>query len=206
MTDELSVERLERLMQYQPEAVPWTPVTPFDFESRRQIEGEHPDVLVETFGSGPYLDYGCGPDAILVRLLRERGVMAYGIDPQLRDVWRCYQPHFDPDPEEFVGTFPVVICREVLEHCPLRKIPGVIRRMLRFAPRFLYVTTRYAKNPDHVLSVDTSDDLDPTHITMLTKPFLRTLFVLEGCKSRPDLEAKMDWQNKGRVLVFEVPA
>jgi len=27
--------------------------------------------------------------------------------------------------------------------------------------------------------------------------------VLEGCKSRPDLEARMDWGGKGRVLVLE---
>ena len=29
------------------------------------------------------------------------------------------------------------------------------------------------------------------------------MFVLEGCRSRPDLEARMDWLNKGRVLVME---
>ena len=29
------------------------------------------------------------------------------------------------------------------------------------------------------------------------------MFVLEGCRSRPDLEARMDWGNKGRVLVLE---
>jgi len=27
--------------------------------------------------------------------------------------------------------------------------------------------------------------------------------VLEGCRSRPDLEDKMDWGRKGRVLVLE---
>jgi hypothetical protein len=27
--------------------------------------------------------------------------------------------------------------------------------------------------------------------------------VLEGCRSRPDLEARMDWGHKGRVLVLE---
>ena len=29
------------------------------------------------------------------------------------------------------------------------------------------------------------------------------MFVLEGYKSRPDLEKKMDWLNKKRVLVYE---
>jgi len=45
--------------------------------------------------------------------------------------------------------------------------------------------------------------VDPTHITLLNKDFLRLLFVLEGCRVRPDLEQKMDWGHKGRVLVYE---
>ena len=32
---------------------------------------------------------------------------------------------------------------------------------------------------------------------------LRLLFVLEGFRARADLEARMDWGNKGRVLVYE---
>jgi hypothetical protein len=39
--------------------------------------------------------------------------------------------------------------------------------------------------------------------TLLNKDMLRLMFVLEGCRSRPDLEAKMDWGNNGRVLVLE---
>jgi hypothetical protein len=31
----------------------------------------------------------------------------------------------------------------------------------------------------------------------------RLMFVLEGCRSRPDLEERMDWGHKGRVLVLE---
>ena len=29
------------------------------------------------------------------------------------------------------------------------------------------------------------------------------MFLLEGCRSRGDLEKRMDWGNKGRVLVLE---
>jgi hypothetical protein len=29
------------------------------------------------------------------------------------------------------------------------------------------------------------------------------MFVLEGCRSRTDLEDRMDWGKKGRVLVLE---
>ena len=38
---------------------------------------------------------------------------------------------------------------------------------------------------------------------LLNKDMIRLMFVLEGCRPRPDLEAKMDWGNKGRVLVLE---
>jgi hypothetical protein len=40
------------------------------------------------------------------------------------------------------------------------------------------------------LDVATSDDLDPTHISMLNQDFLRVLFVLEGFKRRADLEER----------------
>lgn len=200
------VDAFERLVQGQklPDT-PWKPTeaVPYDFESRRVAEGKHPDVLLSTFGAGPYLDYGCGPDAILVRLIRERGVMAYGTDPQLREQWRCLQPHYDTDLETFVGHFPVVICREVFEHVLIRQIQPLIRRFKEFAPQFVYATTRFAKNPAHLLSVDTSDDLDPDHRTMLHHDFLRTLFVLEGFTRRADLEQRMDWRGLNRVLVYE---
>lgn len=202
--DAVALARFEALvLGQQPATEPWAPVTPFDYESRRQIEGRHPDVLIETFGPGPYLDYGCGPDAILVRLLRERGVMADGIDPLLREPWRCFQPEFDNGPEAFVGHYPVVICREVFEHCSVREILRLIKRFKDFSPRFVYVTTRFAQHPMHLLDVDTADDLDPTHITMLNQTFLRVLFVLEGFKRRADLEDKLDWMKKGRCLVYE---
>ena len=43
-------------------------------------------------------------------------------------------------------------------------------------------------------------DLDDDSIS---DDMLRLMFVLEGCRSRSDLEARMDWGNKGRVLVLE---
>ena len=55
----------------------------------------------------------------------------------------------------------------------------------------------------HFLDFNTGDDLDPSHITLLNKDMLRLMFVLEGCRSRPDLEARMDWGKKGRVLVLQ---
>src|SRR5688500_6524577 len=53
------------------------------------------------------------------------------------------------------------------------------------------------------LQTDADWQVDPSHITLLNKDLLRLLFVLEGCRSRPDLEERMDWGRKGRVLVLE---
>jgi hypothetical protein len=75
--------------------------------------------------------------------------------------------------------------------------------MVRMTSRLIYVTTRFHPNPGDLLDFNQKDDLDPTHITLLNKDLLRLMFVLEGCRSRPDLEARMDWGNKGRVLVLE---
>jgi hypothetical protein len=204
VTDEEALARLETLMAEQKPAVsPWSPVTDYSFEARRQIEGEHPDRIIQAFGVGDVLDYGCGPDAILVRLLRERGVMAYGIDAILNDQWRCFQPRYDTHNETWAAAADVVICREVLEHLTFQAIVDTVRRLCEWSKRFVYVTTRFAKDPDHFLDVDTSDGLDPTHITMMTPGLLRLLFVLQGFQRRADLEQIVDWQNKGRCLVYE---
>lgn len=75
--------------------------------------------------------------------------------------------------------------------------------MVRMTSRLIYVTTRYHPSPADLLDFNQKDDLDPTHITLLNKDLLRLMFILEGCKSRPDLEARMDWGGKGRVIVME---
>ena len=185
-----------------PVTEPWEAVTDYSWKAREEIERPNADRIVEVFGKGPYLDYGCGPDAILVRLLRDRGVMVHGIDPILKAQWECLQPHWDNGPEQFVGTFPVIICREVFEHVPLRNILPTIQSWERFAPQFVYITTRFSSEHD-IWTVETSDTLDPTHITIASKDFYRMLLVLCGYKRRADLEERMDHMGKGRVLVYE---
>lgn len=203
LVDDAALEAIERLMATQKPAVaPWQPVQDYSSGGRRAIEGANPTLILEHLvRDGDWvLDYGCGPAAHLVRLLHERiadqsrPVTVLGYDPQLRRS------------ERHVGqnaSYDVVICREVLEHLTLRDIARAVQRLCALSDRLVYVTTRFAQAPDHFLTVDTSDDLDPTHITMLTPAFLRLLFVLEGFRRRPDLEQAMDWQDKGRVLVYE---
>jgi hypothetical protein len=152
---------------------------------------------------------GCGP-GFLMYFLHELGVEVDGVDfsPESRKlapeavrdriiVGPVSEPHV-PD-----GTYDLVICREVFEHLTVLQVRRTVEAICRASSRFVYATTRFHDAPESVLSVTTQFDVDPTHITLLNKAFLRCLFVLEGYRSRPDLEQRMDWGNKGRVLVYE---
>lgn len=202
--DAVALERFEALvLSQQPARQPWTPCTDYSFEARKAIEGKHPQLIQEVFQPTAVADVGCGPGH-LVTLLRALGIDAVGLEKNLpidaRD--RLYmditQRHMEP-----VSHYDLVICREVLEHLTVREIRRAVENLCDLSSRFVYVTTRFAKHPTHLLDVDTSDDLDPTHITMLHQSFLRVLFVLEGFRRRADLETKLDWQGKNRALVYE---
>ena len=211
-TDEEALARFEDLVLNQkPPAKPWQPVTDYSFDWRRLIEGEHSELIWEHLipcDDADVLDYGCGPNGHLVRLLREyqaahqkhSQVCVMGYDPQAVTVNRVDLVSEEP---ALRAIWDLVICREVLEHCTIREIRRLVTRLCALSAEFVYVTTRFAQQPAHLLSVETSDDLDPTHISMTNQNWLRHLFVLEGFKRRADLEAKLDWQKKGRCLVYE---
>ena len=182
----------------------------YNLETRRQIEAKNPALIKEVFAPTKALDLGCGPGA-LMHLLWELGVDVEGIDfaasskqlatPEVRDritVGLVTDATLKP-----AGAYDLVICREVLEHLTVRQVMQAVSNMVRMSSRFIYVTTRFHPNPANLLDFTTQFDVDPSHITLLNKDMLRLMFVLEGCQSRPDLEARMDWANKGRVLVLE---
>jgi ubiquinone/menaquinone biosynthesis C-methylase UbiE len=182
----------------------------YSLETRRQIEAKNPSLIKEVFQPKKVLDLGCGPGA-LMHLLWELGVNVEGIDfaesskqlatPQVRDriaVGQVTDATLKP-----ATAYDLVICREVLEHLTVLQVKQAVSNMVRMTSQFIYVTTRFHPSPASLLDFTTQFDVDPTHITLLNKDMLRLMFVLEGCRSRPDLEAKMDWGNKGRVLVLE---
>ena len=182
----------------------------YSLETRRAIEAKNPSLIKEVFRPRKALDLGCGPGA-LMHLLWELGVDIDGIDfaassrelatPQVRDrivVGAVTDATLKPE-----GAYDLVICREVLEHLTVLQVRHAVANMVRLTSRYIYVTTRFHPNPSSLLDFTTQFDVDPSHITLLNKDMLRLMFVLEGCRSRPDLEARMDWGNKGRVLVLE---
>ena len=91
----------------------------------------------------------------------------------------------------------------MLEHLTVLQVKQTVANMVRMTSKFVYVTTRFHPSPANLLDFTTQFDVDPSHITLLNKDMLRLMFVLEGCRSRPDLEGRMDWGGKGRVLVLE---
>ena len=182
----------------------------YNLETRRQIEARNPELIRDVFQPKKVLDLGCGPGA-LMHLLWELGVDVEGIDfaessrtlatPEMRD--RITVGDVGDTMLKPAGAYDLVISREVLEHLTVLEVKRAVANMVRLSSKFIYVTTRFHPSPASLLDFNTRDDLDPTHITLLNKDMLRLMFVLEGCRSRPDLEARMDWGNKGRVLVLE---
>jgi SAM-dependent methyltransferase len=187
----------------------WRGDAPYDLEARRRIEDRHPRLVAEVLRPASLLDVGCGP-GFLLALLAELGVAGDGID-------------FSPGavalaPESVRGriatgdatalpcadrSYDVVVCRELLEHLTAVQVRRAVAELCRVSDRLVYVTTRFHPAPESVLAVCEEPEVDPTHVTLLTKPLLRALFVLEGFRSRRDLEEQLDWAGKGRVLVLE---
>lgn len=181
----------------------------YELEARRRIEDRQPELIRDTFSPTRILDVGCGP-GFLMLFLQELGLDICGIDfspaslelapPDVRG--RIAIAPTDSLPYEN-ASFDLVICRETLEHLTVLQVRRTVAEICRVSSRFAYVTTRFHPEPSSLLSVTTDFETDPTHMTLLAKALVRALFVLEGFTRRPDLEERMDWGGKGRVLVYE---
>jgi SAM-dependent methyltransferase len=182
----------------------------YHLDTRRAIEARNPFLIKEVFQPRKTLDLGCGPGT-LMHFLWELGLDVEGIDfapsskelatPEMRDRITVGQV---TDPTlKAANSYDLVISREVLEHLTVLQVKQAVANMVRLTSKFIYVTTRFHPQPAGLLDFTTQFDVDPSHITLLNKDMLRLMFILEGCRSRPDLERQMDWGNKGRVLVLE---
>lgn len=181
----------------------------YDLETRRRIEDRQPSLLKETFHPERVFDVGCGP-GFLMYFLQELGVEADGVDfsaasLELAPAEVAQRIAIGPVDERHVDarSYDLVICREVMEHLTVLQVRRTVEQMCRASSRFVYVTTRFHPDPDGLLDVATEFEVDPTHITLLNKDLLRAFFVLEGFARRADLEERMDWAGKNRVLVYE---
>lgn len=181
----------------------------YELETRRRFESRNPELIRDVFQPRRVLDVGCGP-GFLMQFLYELGIEVQGIDfspsslglapADMKARIRIGSVEALPKPDR---SFDLVICRELIEHLTILQVRRTVSEICRVSSRYVYVTTRFHPAPSSLLDVTTDLETDPTHITLMTKGMLRTLFVLEGFRSRPDLEACMDWADKGRVLVHE---
>ncbi len=206
MTDAKALDQFEHLCRtQQPASTPWQPVTDYSFETRKAIEGPHADLILKTFVPHRVLDYGCGYGHLL-RLLHERLTLYqhtfYGYEPSSTLLHEA-QRHIDAFDLVPSGQFDLVICREVLEHLTVREIRQAVQVLCEKSSRYIYITARFAESPAHFLDVQTSDNLDPSHMTLLNQSLLRALLIMEGFIRKPDFEAQLDWNHQGRVLIYE---
>jgi cytidyltransferase-like protein len=181
----------------------------YTVEARRPIEGRNPELIKEVLEPATLLDAGCGPGTLMA-LLEEQGVVADGLDAS-SDVLGLAPPGLAE--RISIGSvvampfadasYDVVVCREVLEHLTVPDVARAVAEICRVAGRLAYVTTRFHPAPRSLFDVTTELDVDPTHITCLNKDLLRTLFVVQGFRRRVDLETRLDWLDKRRVLVYE---
>src|SRR6266571_7124992 len=206
MTDDEALTQFAALCASQRSASkPWQPVTDYSFEARQKIEGPHAELILSTFKPHRVLDYGCGQGHLLRMLAEKCTTYAhtfYGYEPSSALLGEAQQ-YVDAFEEVPSGTFDLVICREVLEHLTVLEVRHVVTTLCRKSSRFVYVTTRFNQHPKHLLDVQTTDDLDPSHITLLHPVLLRALFVLEGFRRHQEFEQRLDWQYQQRVLVYE---
>ena len=205
---DVALAQFEALALSQQTPGPWEPVTDYGYETRKAREGEHAALIFKWLIpclDANVLDYGCGPGH-LMRLLRDA---AHGTQVTVRG----YDPQTYPDAADWIWhttadlpygfRYDLVICREVLEHLTIQALARTVRLLCSLSSTYVYVTTRFHPSPSHLLDVATSDDLDPTHISMLSPHFLRALFVMEGFRRRADLEDNLDWKHLGRCLIYE---
>ena len=181
----------------------------YSIESRREIEGKNPENIRDVFRPTRVLDVGCGPGALML-FLHELGVDVHGID--FSEAAKASAPEAIRD-RIHIGSvtevhdlgmdFDLVISRETLEHLTVQQVGDAVRALAAMTKKFIYVTTRFHPEPKSLLSVTDQPEVDPTHITLLDKDFLRALFLMQRLRTRKDLERELDWKGYGRVLVFE---
>jgi SAM-dependent methyltransferase len=183
-----------------------------DEETRRKIEGEHPNRIKDVVGNGKVLDVANG-QGWLVGFLRELDVEAYGIDYSeyaIENAFYKSRPYIQladsqniPYPD---NTFDMVIARELLEHLTVGQVLNTIKEMDRVCKPegILYFTIWLNFDPTASPDILCSDSRDQSHVTYMPRQFWLRLFErnFPYLMLSHDLEANLDWMNKGRAFVF----
>jgi SAM-dependent methyltransferase len=196
---------------FQGKRIPWF-YQEMNESTRREIEGKHPSIIKDIVGDGKVLDVGTGR-GWLVGFLRELGVEAYGIDYSeyaIDNVFEKAKPFVKMANSQSIpyenGTFDMVIARELLEHLTVEEAINTISEMSRVCKSsgLLYFTIWLNFSDSANSNVLCRDSRDPSHVTFMPRGFWTKLISSNFPYLAPnyDIEAKLDWMNKGRVFVY----
>ena len=117
------------------------------------------------------LDYGCGPEPVLARLLEQD----YGYKMNI------YDPFYAPSPVCRENRYDLITCTEVAEH--VKRPPELFEILAaRLAPGGILsiMTMFHSNNREHFL--DWFYSRDPTHVSFYTPEAMRRLAALFGLK------------------------
>jgi 2-polyprenyl-3-methyl-5-hydroxy-6-metoxy-1,4-benzoquinol methylase len=173
--------------------------------SRRGADrSEEPALIKEVFQPQRCSISGAAPGA-LMHLLWELGVDVEGIDfaesskqlatPEVRD--RITVGYVGGSGAQAGEAYDLVICREVLEHLTVLQVKQAVANMVRMTSKFIYVTTRFHPSPETCSTSRQQVDVDPDAHHAPQQGHAAADVRARGLRSRPDLEARMDWGNKG---------
>ncbi len=112
-----------------------------------EVFGNHADRIVKEIAPKKTLDVGCAK-GFLVEALRDRGVLAYGIDlseyavSKVREDIRQYCKA--KSVLELAGeTYDLITCIEVLEHLPQEQVPLAVKRLCEASDDILFSSTPF---------------------------------------------------------------
>jgi 2-polyprenyl-3-methyl-5-hydroxy-6-metoxy-1,4-benzoquinol methylase len=153
-------------------------------ESLREQLAFYLPILSELAAKGPIIDVGCGRGTLL-RLLREQGLHAVGIDLSAEQITECVEAGLNAqleDAYEFLSKLPDQSCSAVtmlhiVEHLELDTTLKVLREVARvLAPGGgVLIET---PNPQSPWVIFTTFHLDPSHLRPVPYELLATMMSL----------------------------
>ena len=98
--------------------------------------------LAQNLGARTLLDYGSGKG--MLHSMKPLKLPGGAFADSLASLWGidrtvCYDPGFKPHAERPIGTFDLVICCDVLEHCPAEDLPWIMEDIAGHARRGVFL-------------------------------------------------------------------
>ncbi|MFP4364441.1 MAG: class I SAM-dependent methyltransferase [Spirochaetia bacterium] len=126
------------------------------------------------------LDYGSGPEPVMVQLMKRRGYKALG-----------YDPYFSPDKSVLNKVYDCVTCVEVIEHMvnPSRLFKDAARMLP--PDRMLFIRTELHAGDDEAFRTWWYPE-DETHVSFFAPKTIEHLCVFHGFS--------LEWIKKGHYI------